>query len=304
MPGSPERKTIESMPRPRNLVALGMVACALLGATNQSSSPDVLTGPVVGHVFPEAEPSAPVHPVSKTISTTNDSNKRPNWQYDSGCSSIRFDAEYITMGKVCADNGAKYTPVDGGHEKKGWVYSVIDMGKGTEKYTGTRIFKCGYIRKYVLPIRKAPKGSITDCRKYYKKIVNQTYIEDRNCGDINGVDACKDAKWFSKITPKCSSGGVSYNNITTAGRSPWNIYGNGKPGFSEPVKENNTSSTKYRAQIKRRVKNGKAIVVRDYEWALMPSNCVKKGAKHRRGGTCKDPNKTRNARGKKVCGRL
>jgi hypothetical protein len=209
------------------------------------------------------------------------------------CTYIRLEGLYINIsGRTCAEDGAKSAPVPHERRSHGWILSVVYIDGVT---------KCGYIKPHVLPTRRPRSGEIRSCRKYKHPLKNQSYIDERNCGDINGVDACKSGTYQSPVTESCSTNGIVYTQYATRGKSPWNMHGVQTEAFSRPLSAAKNDTLSYRAIINVGEKQKAAVVRSQVGWGVTSSNCIPR--KHRFGGTCKDRNRDTDEHGLTVCGR-
>lgn len=215
--------------------------------------------------------------ITDKLSTTLSRRARPD------CTSLRSRPDYIYMGMACANNGDSYDMVKNGYEDKQQVYAVVRLNQ-----PGKDTFKCGFIRKGVLPAKRTRRRAQTHCINYYPKLVKQRtgFFQDYNCGD-KGKDPCVDGTYHSDVTKICPDP-VTYSNFDTDSPSPFNVFGTKNGGFYDPIEDNKTTSYRYRVELKIPAFVGgkavKSIVVRAPEWGFTNTKCVAKGS-DRRGGT-------------------
>lgn len=274
----------------RRILIVGLVGAAALVASNN---------------VPFFDDGSPNHPTDTASAQTHETHRQsladptppepaeatePSKKH---CTTVRFDGQYINMnGKLCAEDGAKASKVGNGYPRFGWILAVVTIDN---------LVTCGYIRPKVLPKRKPPSGSISDCKEYRPIMINRELIEDPNCGDINGNDSCKSGTWYSPVSENCSSEGVVYRRFATKKPSPWNLRGVSTPAFSKPLSATENKSVSYRGELSIPGDTRKAISVRTEDgWGVMPSDCVEQ--KYRYGGTCKDRERNKNELGDIVCG--
>lgn len=148
-----------------------------------------------------------------------------------------------------------------------FIYGMIMMRDGTDK--------CGFVEKGFVPIKRGPHKSAEYCKELAGRDILNPHdsIDDLSCKP----GACSYGTPTSP-SPDCQPKVEMYANFTTATRSAFNVYPDGKSGFVG-LKGEQPETISYRATVKQSSRVGLAAIVygKQVGWALTEQKCVPEG---------------------------
>ena len=236
-------------------LALGGITGSLLAASpfiaETAAEDSLATAPVPALVAGSRQPSRQHHKPGASSHTG---------KQDVRCSQIVPYPQGYYYGEACSDDLLVKL---GESSPSGFSYGMLIVNG---------VYKCGYVQDGVVPIDHHPHKSAGYCLQVARKrIFNpHAYLKDLNCdpGDCSGGTNTKE-------TPECEPEAAVYANFTTAQRSIFNVYPDGKSGFVG-LEGEQPDTISYRGTVKQNSQDGLAAVVwgSEVSWGFTEQECV------------------------------
>jgi hypothetical protein len=233
--------------------AIGLLA-SMGPLTAEADTTDAYTSlPEVTLAAKPHQPRAEKHHKSSAVSHTG--HEEPL------CTDIvPFPGGYY-FGEACSNDRIVELGESKSHQ---FIYGMIMMRNGTDK--------CGFVEKGFVPIERSPHKSAEYCNELASRDILNPHdsIKDMSCNP----GACSYGTPTSP-TPDCRPKVEMYANFTTATRSAFNVYPNGKSGFVG-LKGEQSNNISYRATVKQSSRVGLAAIIygKQVGWALTEQKCV------------------------------